>query len=292
MSLKSINLTLFQNKKISIILKLKDNRFTTYSEEDRTIRVYNRNYSLSYIINKINSQLSSMIQLKNEKVVCSSYDITILQLNKQNYQIFQIIKIWTNKLIEIYVNSFFGIQNNYIRLYSIDNNKYILNNEFKFEENVNNAIKIKENELCLLLDNYYKKLSINIFDIDSKKIISTIYEINNKESGEMCLVENKFLVVSFYLYLILVDIEKYEEISIIRTSFGCVTTFCVSSDYTFFSGDDIGDIIEWKINNNKIIKVKEYNNGKKTVKNIIKFNENLIAACSNDGFIKFYDIDK
>ena len=292
MSLKSINLTLFQNKKISIILKLKDNRFTTYSEEDRTIRVYNRNYSLSYIINKINSQLSSMIQLKNEKVVCSSYDITILQLNKQNYQIFQIIKIWTNKLIEIYVNSFFGIQNNYIRLYSIDNNKYILNNEFKFEENVNNAIKIKENELCLLLDNYYKKLSINIFDIDSKKIISTIYEINNKESGEMCLVGNKFLVVSFYLYLILVDIEKYEEISIIRTSFGCVTTFCVSSDYTFFSGDDIGDIIEWKINNNKIIKVKEYNNGKKTVKNIIKFNENLIAACSNDGFIKFYDIDK
>ena len=291
MSLKNINLTLFQNKKISIILKLKDNRFTTYSEEDRTIRVYNRNYSPSYIINKINSQLSSMIQLKNEKVVCSSYDITILELNKQNYQILQIIKIWTNKLIEMYDNAFFGIQNSYIRLYSFDNDKYILNNEFKFEENVNNIIKIKENELCLLLDNYYKKISINIFDIDSKKIKSTIYKINNKESGEMCLVENKYLVVSFYLYLILVDIEKYEEISIIKTSFGCVTTFCVWSDYTFFSGDDIGDIIEWKINNNKIVKVKEYNNGKKTVKNIIKFNENLIAACSNDGFIKFYDID-
>ena len=255
------------------------------------IRVYNRNYSLVYNINEIEYKIYSIIQLKNEKVVCTSYDITIIQLNKQNYEIFQIIKSWTNKIIELCDNKFIGIQNSNIRFYSINNNKYILSKDIKIKKNINNIIKIKENELCLLLDNYFKNFSVNILDIESKKIKFKFIEIKNKQSGEMCLIENKYLVVSFYLYLILIDIEKYKVISKISTSFGCVNTFCVWNNFTFFSGDDIGDIIEWKINNNKIVKVKEYNNGKKPVKNIIKFNNNLIAACSNDGFIKFYDID-
>ena len=291
MSLKSIILTLEQNQKISIILKLKDNRFITYSEEDRKIRVYNRNYSLSYIINKIQSQINSMIQLENEIIICSSYEITILKLNKENFTILQILKIWTNKIIEMPQNNIIAKQNSYVKFICFDKDKYALKDEIAFEENVNNIIKINKNEICLLLDNYYKNITISIFDIDSKKIIKKISKIKSKESGEMCIIENKFLVVSLYLCLILIDIEKYEIINKIRTSFGSVITFCVWNNYTFFSGDEIGDIIEWKIEENKIVKKKEYNNGKKTVKTIIKFNNNLIAACSNDGFIKFYDID-
>ena len=271
-------------------MSLKEPILTTYSDEERALRVFNRNYSLSYIISKIKSQINSMIQIQNGKLICSSYEITILQLNKKNYEIIQILKFWTNKIIEIFNNNLIAAQNNYIRFYSIINDKFDLKNECKFEENVNNIIKIKDNEICLLLDNYSKKLSINIFNIESKKVELKLYEIKNKESGEMCLLQNKYLIVSFYLYLILIDIEEYKIMHEIKTSFGCAITFCVWNDFIFFSGDEIGDIIEWKISKNRIIKVKEYNNGKKTVKNIIKFNNNLIAACSNDGFIKFYDL--
>ena len=232
-----------------------------------------------------------MVQLKDEKTVCSSYEITILQLNKRDYEIIQILKIWTTKIIEIYENNIIAAQNSYIRFYSLTNDKFSLKDECKFEENVNNVIKIKDNELCLLLDNCSKIISIHIFDIESKEIISKLYEIKAKESGEMCLLENKYLIVSFYLFLILLDIEEYKILHEIRTSFGCVITFCLWKDYTFFSGDEIGDIIEWKINNNKIVKVKEYNNGKKTVKSIIKFNNNTMAVCCNDGYIRFYNLD-
>ena len=108
----------------------------------------------------------------------------------------------------------------------------------------------------------------------------------------MILVENKYLIVSLYLYLILIDIDEYKIIHEIKTCFGCVLTFCLWNDYKFFSGDEIGDIIEWKISKNKSLTIKEYNNGKKAVKSIIKINNNLIAAGSYDGFIKFYDISE
>ena len=292
MSLNQLILTINQYQKIGILFKLKDGRLCVYTDNERIIRIYNINYTLSYLINKIKSQINSMIQSNEGKLICSSYEITILQLNKNDYEIIQILKIWTNKIIEVYDNNLIALQNNYIRFYSNSNNKYTLEDEYKFEENVNNLIKIKDNELCLILDNYNKKLSINIFNIESKKIIKKLYEIKCKDSGEMVLVENKYLIVSLYLYLILIDIDEYKIIHEIKTCFGCVLTFCLWNDYKFFSGDEIGDIIEWKISKNKILKIKEYNNGKKAVKSIIKINNNLIAAGSYDGFIKFYDISE
>ena len=291
MSLKEPILTIFQNQKISILLQLKDGRLAIYSE-DRIIKIYNRNYSISFIINKIKSLISSMIQTKDDKLICCSYEITILKINKNDYEIIQEIKTWTNKIIEISDNNLISIKNSDMRFYSIDNNKCKLKEEIKFEENVENLIKINNEELCLLLDNYNRMMSINIYNIESKKIIIKLYEMKSKESGEMCILKNKYLVVSLYLCLVLIDVsDEYKIIHNIRTSFGCVITFCHWKDLIFFSGDEIGDIIEWKINNNKIVKIKEYNNSKKAVRCIIKFKNNLIAAGTNDGLIKFYDLD-
>ena len=104
--------------------------------------------------------------------------------------------------------------------------------------------------------------------------------------------------MSFYLNIILIDIEdEYKLLHEIKTSFGCVNSFCClnnnnDNNIIFFSGDDIGDIIEWKINNNKIIKIKEYNNSKKVINSIINFKLNTwIAIGANDGFVKFYEIN-
>ena len=292
MSLNDIVLTIFQNNPVSIILKLKDGRFTIYSEKTRIIQVHNINYSLSYNIINIKSKINCMIQTFDEKIICASYEITVIKLNKKDYEIIQNLNIWTNKIIELTDNNLIAIQNNNYYIYSFLLNKnYILKEELKLEENINNLIKVKDNEFCFILDNYFKELYISIFDIKSKQIIKNIFKIKCKESGEMCLLENKYLVVSLYLILLLIDINEYKVIHKISTSFGCVVTFCYLNNYTFLSGDEIGDIIEWKIANNKIIKVKEYNNGKKTVKSIIKFNKNLIAVGSNDCYINFYDID-
>jgi WD40 repeat protein len=110
----------------------------------------------------------------------------------------------------------------------------------------------------------------------------------------MCILKNKYLIVSFYLYIILIDIEdEYKLLHEIKTFFGCVNSFCClnnnnDNNIIFFSGDDIGDIIEWKINNNKIIKIKEYNNSKKEINSIINFKLNSwIATAANDGVVKF-----
>jgi WD40 repeat protein len=290
MSLKDPILTVFQTQKISILLKLKDDRLIIYSEDDRAIKLYNYNFSLSYIIKKIYSLIRSMIQTSNESLICASYEINVIHLKKNDYEIIQTIKIGTDKIIELSDNNIIALQSGNISFYSLLNDKYILKEKHKFEENVDNIIPTKDNDACLLLDNYSKQLSINIYDIGSKEIVLKLYEIKNKESGEMCVIQNKYLVVSLYLYLILIDIDDYNIIHQIKTTFGSVVTFCPWNDYTFFSGDDIGDIYEWKINNNKIIKVKEYNNGKKTIKSIIKINDNVIAAGSYDKFIKFYKL--
>jgi len=145
----------------------------------------------------------------------------------------------------------------------------------------------------LILDDYFKNIYINIYNLKLHNKKVNLYQIKAKDSGDMCILQNKYLVVSVYLNLILIDIEEeYKVIHVTKTIFGCVNSFCYFKNYTFFSGDDVGDITEWQIIDNKLKKIKEYNNCKEDVNSIIKYNNNSwIAAGSNDGLIKFYETD-
>ena len=299
MSLKSIAFKIVNRRKILILLELNDGRLVVYSD-DKIIRIYKRSLSLDYNIKNINSVIKSIIETKDNKIVCCSYEITILKLYKDHYELLQIIKEWTNKIIEINSingidksNHLIAVQNHFIRIYQFSDelNSYNSNYEYDFIENVNNFIYLKNNDYAILLDDYFKNISLKIFDLELKKIKISLYTIKAKDSGDMCIIDNKYLVISLYLYLILIDIqEEYKILQIIKTSFGCVNTFCTFKNDIFFSGDDIGDIIEWQIKDNKIIKVKEYNRSKKEINSIIKYNKNSwIATGANDGLILFYE---
>jgi len=299
MSLKSIEFRIYNKKKILILLELNDGRLAVYTD-DKIIRIYKRSLSINYSIKDINSVIKSMIETKDKKLICCSYEITIIKLYKDHYEIFQIIKSWTNKIVELNEpfgnngnNNLLASQNSYIRIYQFSDelNSYNSNYEYYFGDNVNNLIYLKNNDIALILDDYFKNISLKIFDLEVKQIKINLLTIKAKESGEMCLLDNKYLVISLYLYLILTDIkEEYKILQIIKTSFGCVNTFCTFKNDIFFSGDDIGDIIEWQIKENKIIKIKEYNRSKKRINSIIKYNKNpWIASGANDGLILFYE---
>ena len=243
-----------------------------------------------------------MNQTKDKKLICCSYQITIIKLYKTHYEIIHIINKWTNKIIELnninknnINNDLLALQNNFIRIYKFSDksNLYNSNYEYNFEENVNNLIFLKNNDYAIILDDYFKNISLKIFNLELKQIKMNLYNIKTKDSGDMYILNNKYLIVSLYLYLILVDIQdEYKISNIIKTSFGCINSFCGGKNNIFFSGDDIGDLIEWKVENNKIIKVKEYNCSKKEINSIIKYNKNSwIATGSNDGIIKFYETD-
>jgi len=296
MSLKSIAFRKLHKQKVLILLELNDGRFVSYSD-DKIIYIYKRSLHINYYINDIISLIKTMIETKDNKLICCSYEITILKLYKDLYTINQRIKSWTNKIIEIKENnenySLLATQNNYIRIYrfSDESNSYNSNYEYNFGENVNNIIYIKNKDYAIILDDYFKNISLKIFDLEFNKIKINLCTIKAKESGEMCIIENKYLVVSFYLYLILIDIkEEYKILQMIKTSFGCVNSFCSFKNNIFFSGDDIGDLIEWEIKENKIKKIKEYNCSKKRINSVVKYNKNSwIATGSNDGGILFYE---
>ena len=301
MSLKRIAFRKITNHKVLILLELNDKRLVAYSN-DKIIRIYKKSLSLDYCIKDINFLIKSMIQTKDKKLICCSYQITIIKLYKTHYEIIHIINKWTNKIIELINinknninNDLLALQNNFIRIYNFSDksNLYNSNYEYNFEENVNNLIFLKNNDYAIILDDYFKNISLKIFNLELKQIKMNLYNIKTKDSGDMYILNNKYLIVSLYLYLILVDIQdEYKISNIIKTSFGCVNSFCGGKNNIFFSGDDIGDLIEWKVENNKIIKVKEYNCSKKEINSIIKYNKNSwIATGSNDGIIKFYEID-
>ena len=296
MSLKSIAFRKCNKKKVLILLELSDGRLSMYLE-DKIIHICKRSLSINYSIKEINSIIKSMIETNDQKLICCSYEITILKLYKDRYTINQIIKSWTNKIIEINEhnenNSLLATQNNYIRIYqfSDETNSYNSNYENNFGENVNNIIYLKNKDYAIILDDYFKNISLKIFDLELKQIKINLCTIKAKESGEMILIENKYLVVSLYLYLILIDIkEEYKILQMIKTSFGCVNSFCSFKDNIFFSGDDIGDLIEWQIKDDKIKKIKEYNCSLKKINSVVKYNKNSwVVTGSDDGRILFYE---
>ena len=300
MSLRSIAFRFNHKNQVLILLELNDGKLAVYSS-DKIIHIFKKSLSPSYKIKSINSVVKSMIQTKDLKLICCSYEITILKLYDDHYETVQIINAWANKIIEINDelnnSQLVSSQNNRMRTYQLsqDKNVYELHNKYNLGKNINNMLHIKNDDYALILDKYFKYISLIIYDMKLSKNKIKIYEIKAKESGDMCILQNKYLVVSFDLYLILIDIEEeYKFLQEIKTSFGCVNSFCVlnNSDYIFLSGDEIGDIIEWKIKNNKIVKIKEYNNSIKQINSIINFKQNSwIATGANDGYVKFYEIN-
>ena len=124
MSLKSITFRIDTKHKVLILSELNDKRLVVYSD-DKIIRIYKKSLSLEYCIKDINSLIKSMIQTKDEKLICCSYEITIIKLYKTHYEIIQVIKNWTNKIIELtningnnINNDLLALQNNYIRVYN------------------------------------------------------------------------------------------------------------------------------------------------------------------------------
>ena len=303
MSLRSIAFRFNHKNKVLILLELNDGKLAVCSS-DKIIHIFKKSLSPSYKIKSINSVVKSMIQTKDLKLICCSYEITILKLYDDHYETVQIIDAWANKIIEINDelnhSQLVSSQNNKVKTYQLsqDKNVYELNNEFNLGKNINNMLHLKNDDYALILDNYFKYISLIIYDMKLVKNKIKIYEIKAKESGDMCILQNKYLLVSFDLYMILIDIEEeYKFLQEIKTSFGIVNSFCVlnnnnNNDYIFLSGDEIGDIIEWKIKNNKIVKIKEYNNSNKQINSIINFKHNSwIATGANDGYVKFYEIN-
>ena len=314
MPLTGINLKIKLDQEILLLFLLKDGRLVVYTN-DKVIHIFNKSLKEIYAIKDINSTINSMIQTEEGNLVCSSYEITIIKLNNDNYEIIQKIKDWTNKIIEIKEfnnneilnnNYIIAIQNNFLSSYhknAKNRNLYKSNGRTSFDKNINNIqyLNNSKNDIVLILDDYFKNLSINIYNLIKKKIVAKIYETKSKESGDICLVNNKYLIVSFYLSLVLIDIEnEYKVLDVIKTSFGCVNTFCYFKENIFFSGDDLNDIIEWKISNDKkIIKIKEYDNMKinnlnyyyhlhRKINTMIKYRNNNILVGGENKYIIFH----
>ena len=222
-------------------MELFDGRLAAYSD-DKIINIYKRSTKIAFSIKSINSIIKWMIQTKDQKLICCSYEITILKLYKDHFETLQIIKnCWTNKIFEIKEfdnnSNLVASQNNYIRIYEISkiSNLYKLKETIRFNENVNNFIYLKNDDYALILDDYFKNIYIKIYNLKLHNNKVNLYQIKAKDSGDMCILQNKYLVVSVYLNLILIDIEEeYKVIHVTKTIFGCVNSFCYFKNYTFF----------------------------------------------------------
>ena len=166
-------------------MELFDGRLAAYSD-DKIINIYKRSTKIAFSIKSINSIIKWMIQTKDQKLICCSYEITILKLYKDHFETLQIIKnSWTNKIFEIKEfdnnSNLVASQNNYIRIYEISkkSNLYKLKETIKFNENVNNFIYLKNDDYALILDDYFKNIYIKIYNLKLHNNKVNLYYVKN-----------------------------------------------------------------------------------------------------------------
>ena len=82
MSLKQIILKIEQREKIFILLGLNDGRLIVYTDHsnNRKIHDFNRAMIIVYTIKDIKSMIRSIIETEDNKLICCSYETTIIKL--------------------------------------------------------------------------------------------------------------------------------------------------------------------------------------------------------------------
>ena len=289
---------------------LNDGRIAT-GGNDGSIIIYNKEkFNPDIIINEHEDDIKDLLQLSSGYLASCSKDRTIKLFNiaGKEYNIIQTLtyhKYGVNKLIELNNqklvscsnaqnnNPFLFSNSNHSIIFYIkdknknkDNNEYIMDFSIKSDYQCNNIIQTKDNEVCYSETNLdYHALCF--FDFAERKNISKLNDIVTtcikKISKDLLLIGGRNL-----LYII--NFNSYNIIRIINSSkSNLIYDICILNDNILFTGDEQGNIRQWRILGDKLIQVSE----KKiddfySIKSLLKISDEHIISCDDQGTLKYW----
>ena len=266
---------------------LKDKRISI-GNENSILTIFN-NFTFEIDI-KINNNLQELFyieQLKNTNL-CLSFKTTIriLKLSKKSFKIIQDIKnaheseIWQIK--ELYNNFLISVSHDkHLKIWTLNENKYIQNFILKENNYFNDIIETKPNEI--IFDVYE---CVIFFNIKEKKQIEKINDLNLTCAGRgnSMILFNENVIIGGEKKIYFIDINNYN----INKSFNCdfnIYSINLFKKNHFLVGDRNGKIIEFNIEQNQPISIKNSHNDK--IYSIVIFNDFIISA-GKDKIIKFW----
>ena len=271
---------------------LRDRRFATGSD-DNSIMIYNnKTFKPDIIIKEHNSSVNCLTQLNSGILVSCSEDSTIKLYNiKENeYQVIQTLNYHTDlvfKLIELNNNKLVSCsKDNNIIFYYKDNDKYIIDYQFKTNGSNYRLIQTKENEICFA--EYKENSSLYFYDLFERKIISRINNIDNCFSFTM--ISKDLLMITGDNKISIININSYNIIRIIYApnSF-YINDTCILNENQLLTCDINKNIIQWKIegDNLKLISKKE-NAHDYSIYTLLKIDDRHILSGDSFGYIKIW----
>ena len=282
------------NKIIYSMKVLNDKRLAVGGESSILYIISKNDYNIDLQINNNKENLYKINQLKNNDIILAfnSGDMTIINVNQNNYKIIQKFEKAHNddiyNIIEL-KNSKDLIScslDKSLKIWSYDNKSEEYNEICKIDEDceILNILEIKENEI--IYDNFSKK-TIKFYNIKDKKLIN---QINNLElidwNNNFVLINNKVLIGgNKKIYFI--DINSYTKEKEINFD-NSIYSIKKFKDNLYMIGDEKGNISSFDINNCnlKVIKNKIH---KKKILAMVKFDGKLVSGGS-DNLIKFTKI--
>jgi len=282
---------------ISCLSVLNDGRLISGSA-DSSIIIYNKiTYKPDLIIKEHKDGVWCITQLSSGIIATCSSDKTIKLFNikKNNYNILQTLNYHTNDVYKI-----IELKNKYLVSCSIDksiifylkdNNKYKKDYQISTKGQCFCINEIKENEICYSeLINDFNNNNICFYDINERKIKSSISNISKSDFSPLIIISKELLFIPGKNKISIIDINYYELIREIKVpNSGWIYGACMLNENIIFTGDNKSIIREWKIEGDNLIliskKEKAHNDDILTLLNI---GNGYIASGSADKLIKIW----
>jgi hypothetical protein len=141
-------------------------------------------------------------------------------------------------------------------------------------------LEIKNNEIALA--QFYDKslLFLDMNDQSSSKTISNIDLTGWNNS--LLMLNDRTLIVGGHNFIYVIDTLKYELVNKHEIK-GNIWSLCKLSEFSVLSGDNYGNLVQWKISSNKI-KLYSKMDGihDKIITSVINLGDNKIASCDGE----------
>ena len=287
--------TLNNNKGLIYCLQILDDKRLAASDSKSNLIIYNKEtFNPDITIQNNCSSLLHFKQLKNKNIAVSfisDFTIKIIKIkNEKDYEIIQTInKAHNNRICKILElkneNIITFSEDKSFKIWKLNNNKYEVINEIKENNIISNGIEIKENEI--LYDLNTKPQSIKFYDLNKYETIKILNNLNlnmNYAGTRMIQLNDEEVAIAGVKKVYFIDINKYQILNEISSD-SCYYSILKLSNCLFLAGDGNGTIIQYKVENKKLIKNSWKNVHQGIVWSMNKINNMIISGGGNGEII-------
>ena len=285
----------FHSLTITCIIQLKDGRLVSGSKDKRIIIYIKKIFTKSFEINEHTEEISSLLQLKTEFLASSSFDkyIKIFKINENNYETIQSIKAHDNfihKIIELSNGNLISCSlDKNIKIFNLENGIYIENFKFIEEKWICNILETIPLNLVAAHINIMGNINLKFYDLIKREPKQILFNLEVAFVNTLEMISKNLLIIGEVEYLTVINVENYQNIKNIKIGNILISVCYKLNDNILLTGDVVGNIKQWKIEDNNLIleniKEKAHNKG---ITSIIKLQNNKLATSSIDKTIRIW----